>query len=90
MATVLTSEFGVCYGDWIQGASFNFLGLEVGQYYTDYLRETFEENYLIAYWIKKSLSCFKTLNSATNHSDDNQVIVRFLNGHEFNDSYRIS
>lgn len=50
------ASLGVSFYEYKKGGSFNFLGLELGQYYVDYLRECYENDYLY------TLVCMKTVN----------------------------
>ncbi|MCG9695064.1 hypothetical protein L1D55_25735 [Vibrio sp. Isolate22] len=43
---VCRSSLGLTLNEYKQGGSFNFLGLELGQYYVDYLRQVYQQDYL--------------------------------------------
>ncbi|EGR2870547.1 hypothetical protein DMW19_24795, partial [Vibrio parahaemolyticus] len=54
--SVCQSQIGVTLNEYKQGGSFNFLGLELGQYYVDYLRQVYEKNYFYMWVCKKTIS----------------------------------
>lgn len=43
---VCKSVLSVSFAEYKKGGSYNFLGLELGQYYMDYLRQVYQEGYL--------------------------------------------
>jgi hypothetical protein len=52
---VCQSQLGITLNEYKQGGSFNFLGLELGQYYVDYLRLVYQKDYFYMMLCKKTL-----------------------------------
>lgn len=53
---VCKSLMGLTLSEYKKGGSLNFLTLEIGQYYMDYLRGCYEDNYLYTLICKRSIS----------------------------------
>ena len=86
---VCRSQLGFTLNEYKQGGSYNFLGLELGQYYVDYLRQVYQRDYLYM------LVCKKTINkiikkydfsSFCSHSSTqvNNVMLSAFTGIELN------
>lgn len=46
---------GISISEYKEGGSFNYLGLELGQYYVDYLRQVYYQDYLYSLVCKKTI-----------------------------------
>ncbi|MDU0114011.1 hypothetical protein RT723_13575 [Psychrosphaera aquimarina] len=53
---VCKSLMGITLSEYKKGSSLNFLTLEIGQYYMDYLRGCYEDNYFYTLICKRSIS----------------------------------
>lgn len=53
---VCQSQYSMALTEFKKGGSFNFLGLELGQYYVDYLNYVYQTNFLYAAVCKKAVS----------------------------------
>jgi hypothetical protein len=53
---VCRSQLGFTLNEYKQGGSYNFLGLELGQYYVDYLRQVYQKDYLYMLVYKKTIN----------------------------------
>lgn len=53
---VCQSQYSMTLTEFKKGGSFNFLGLELGQYYVDYLNDVYQNYFLYAVVCKKALS----------------------------------
>ncbi|MEZ8730015.1 hypothetical protein AB4440_16495 [Vibrio splendidus] len=53
---ICKSQYQISLADYKKGGSLNFLGLELGQYYVDYLRGMYQDNFLYMSVCKKTLS----------------------------------
>ncbi|CCN63549.1 conserved hypothetical protein [Vibrio nigripulchritudo POn4] len=61
------TSIGMCLGEYKQGGSFNYLGLELGQYYIDYMRRVYEADYLYA------LVCLKAIDAVSEQFNLNKL-----------------
>ncbi|NQX97795.1 MAG: hypothetical protein HRT73_07945, partial [Flavobacteriales bacterium] len=57
---ICRSILNISLNEYKQGSSFNFLGLEMGQYYIDYMRQVYEQDYFYTLVCRKAL---ETVNS---------------------------
>lgn len=69
----LIDNFDLTLADYQQGNSFNFLGLDAGQLYADYLSSHFSEHYLYV------LTCVQTIQETTNLLENKGLNVTFYN-----------
>ncbi|RZR40985.1 hypothetical protein [Vibrio vulnificus] len=53
---VCQSQYSMTLTEFKKGGSFNFLGLEMGQYYVDYLNHVYQNNFLYTSTCKRALS----------------------------------
>lgn len=75
---VCQSQLSITYREYRTGNNFNFLGLELGQYYVDYLRRVYQQDYLYM------AVCKKTMKEVFRKYDfgrkvDSHAYVKFLN-----------
>ncbi len=56
---VCKSQLNITLNEYRKGGSFNFLGLELGQYYVDFLRLTYEEDYFYTLICRKAFQAVK-------------------------------
>lgn len=63
------STLNITLNEYRKGGSFNFLGLELGQYYIDYLRQNYQQDYLYTIIYKKTLTFFISKYGLTRERD---------------------
>jgi hypothetical protein len=73
------SQLNVTLNEYKLGGNFNFLGLEIGQYYIDYLRRVYQKDYLYTLCCKKTIDKLK-LKHDLNHmeSRSRSVLLRVI------------
>ena len=83
---VCQSQLGITLSEYRLGGSFNFLGLELGQYYIDYLRLVYQKDYLYMAICKKTIKkVAETYNRVLDsklHVRINDVVVASLTHHK--------
>ncbi|MBG9994428.1 hypothetical protein I6F50_05080 [Pseudoalteromonas sp. NZS127_1] len=83
---VCQSQLGITLSEYRLGGSFNFLGLELGQYFIDYLRLVYQKDYLYMVICKKTIKkVAETYNRVLDsklHVRINDVVVASLTHHK--------
>ena len=79
---------GLTLTDYKAGGSFNFLTLDIGRYYVEYLADFFDKNYLVAIAIKQTQSDTVKVLKQVGLSKGNEIgkvtINKVLSGHNLN------